>query len=141
MSRPLTSVIIPCYNAARFLPEAVASVRAQDWAPLEILVVDDGSTDDSAEVARRLEGLRLIQKPNGGAASARNFGLREARGERAPDKPERRPARQTPAHGVPPCGSWRGRAERAGGAPGRLSHRRATGLSRRRPAGTTPPGR
>ncbi len=81
MSRPLTSVIIPCYNAARFLPEAVASVRAQGWEPLEILVVDDGSTDDSVEVARRLEGLRLIQKPNGGAASARNLGLREARGD------------------------------------------------------------
>ncbi|MFN7999124.1 MAG: glycosyltransferase family A protein [Bryobacteraceae bacterium] len=81
MSGTLISVIVPAYNAARFLPEAIASIRAQNWEPLEILLVDDGSTDETATVAAALEGVRVFRKPNGGAASARNFGLKEARGE------------------------------------------------------------
>jgi len=81
MSKPLISVIVPAYNMARFLPEAIASIRAQRWEPLEILVVDDGSTDETPAIAQTLEAVRLIRKPNGGAASARNFGLQEAHGE------------------------------------------------------------
>ncbi len=81
MSGPLISVIVPAYNAARFLGEAIESIRAQRWEPLEILVVDDGSTDGTAAVAEGLEGVRLVRKENGGAASARNCGLKEARGE------------------------------------------------------------
>lgn len=81
MSEHLISVIVPAYNAARFLPEAIASIRAQRWEPLEILLIDDGSTDETPAVASALEGVRAFRKPNGGAASARNFGLQEARGE------------------------------------------------------------
>lgn len=76
------SVVIPTYNLARFLPEAVASARAQSWPDLEIIVVDDGSTDDTPEVLERLsrEGdLRCIRQENAGASAARNRGIREAR--------------------------------------------------------------
>ena len=78
---PLVSVIIPTYNSANFLPEAVASLRAQRHAPLEIIVVDDGSTDNTARVVRELGGgLRYTYQPNGGPAAARNTGLALARG-------------------------------------------------------------
>ena len=82
MTGPLVSVIVPCYNAAKFLPDAVASVRAQNYAPVEILVVDDGSTDETPQVAEGLGvGIRYFRQANAGPASARNHGLREARGE------------------------------------------------------------
>jgi glycosyltransferase involved in cell wall biosynthesis len=82
MSRPAVSVILPCYNGARFLPEAVTSVRRQQYEPLEILIVDDGSTDATPQVAPQLGAdVRYFRKDNGGPASARNVGLREARGE------------------------------------------------------------
>ncbi len=79
---PLVSVIIPAYNAAQFLREAVASVRAQGYSPIEIVIVDDGSTDDTAETIRSLgEGIRYVRQANAGPAAARNRGLAEARGE------------------------------------------------------------
>ena len=82
MSRPLVSVIVPSYNAARFLPEAIASVRRQHYEPLEILIVDDGSTDATPQLVPRLGAdIRYFRKENAGVASARNVGLREARGE------------------------------------------------------------
>jgi len=82
MSEPLTddiSVVIPACNAAHYLPEAVASVRAQSLQPREILLVDDGSTDDTAQVARSL-GLPCIGQENQGVAVARNTGLSAAQG-------------------------------------------------------------
>ncbi len=82
MSRPLLSVIIPCYNAGRFLPEAVASVVAQRYEPLEILVVDDGSTDATPQIAAGLApAVRTLRQENRGPSAARNLGLRHARGE------------------------------------------------------------
>jgi glycosyltransferase involved in cell wall biosynthesis len=81
MNSPLISAIIPTYNARSFLPDAIASARAQRYPNLEILVVDDGSTDDTRQVVAEDSGVRYFQKANGGASSARNFGLRQARGE------------------------------------------------------------
>ena len=82
MTGPPVSVVVPCYNAAKFLPDAIASVRAQDYAPIEIIVVDDGSTDDTPQVAAALgAGIRYLRQDNAGPASARNHGLHEARGE------------------------------------------------------------
>ena len=75
------SVIIPAHQAEQYLSEAVASVRAQNWAgQAEIIVIDDGSTDGTAGVARSLD-VTVLQKEKGGAASARNMGLRAAKGD------------------------------------------------------------
>ena len=84
---PLVSVIISCYNLAQFLPEAVASVIAQTYENWEIIIVNDGSTDNTTEVAQQLisayfnQNIRLIEKKNGGPASARNAGIRVSNGE------------------------------------------------------------
>jgi glycosyltransferase involved in cell wall biosynthesis len=75
------SVVIPCYNAAPFLDEAISSVFAQTRSPSEVIIVDDGSTDGTAEIAER-RGVRVIRlERNVGAAAARNAGLRAARGD------------------------------------------------------------
>jgi glycosyltransferase involved in cell wall biosynthesis len=81
MSIPLVSVVIPAYNAERTLRAAVASVRAQTVQELELIVVDDGSEDSTAALARSLPKIRVISQPNQGVASARNSGLAEARAE------------------------------------------------------------
>ena len=76
---PLVSVIVPCYNAAEFLEEALRSVLAQSYSEVEVLVVDDGSTDNSAEIARRFP-VRYIRQENRGLSEARNTGIRESKG-------------------------------------------------------------
>jgi glycosyltransferase involved in cell wall biosynthesis len=81
---PTLSVVIPTYNQASLLPEAIASVRAQQWPNLEIIVVDDGSTDDTKKVLNHLtsdRGLRWFSQNNAGAAAARNRGIEAATGE------------------------------------------------------------
>ncbi len=77
------SVVIPTYNNAGTLAEAVASVRAQNWPELEIIVVDDGSTDHTPEALKALTGpdLRIIRQANAGPAAARNAGIAEANRE------------------------------------------------------------
>ncbi len=75
----LVSVIIPCYNSGAFLEEAIGSAMAQTYSPVEIVVVDDGSTDHSPEIAQRLP-VRYIRQPNRGLAASRNLGLRESKG-------------------------------------------------------------
>jgi glycosyltransferase involved in cell wall biosynthesis len=78
---PLVSVIIPNYNYAHVLEHCLRAVQAQTYAPLEIVLVDDGSTDDSVQVAQRL-GVPVIHTPaNSGVAAARNLGAQRARGE------------------------------------------------------------
>lgn len=85
MSEPISvSVITPCYNGARFLPQTLESVLHQTRSPLEVLVVDDGSTDDSAQVAGTFGSpVRVIRQSNQGESAARNRALGEARGRYA----------------------------------------------------------
>jgi glycosyltransferase involved in cell wall biosynthesis len=79
-ARPLVSVIVPAYNAERFLGDALQSIFDQDFDGFEVLVVDDGSTDRTAEVAAGFDSVTLVQQSNGGVARARNSGLAVARG-------------------------------------------------------------
>ena len=82
MNGPLVSVIVPVHNGERFLGAALESIRAQDYEPTEVIVVDDGSEDKSAEVARAFGGAQVVrQSENQGPAAARNEGLKRARGE------------------------------------------------------------
>ncbi|MFI7691305.1 glycosyltransferase [Nonomuraea sp. NPDC049655] len=79
---PLVSVIVPVFNQGRLVEETIASVRASDYSPVEIIVVDDGSRDaETRATVDALAGVTKICKPNGGPGSAFNAGLREARGE------------------------------------------------------------
>jgi len=80
-SSPLVSIIIPAYNAAWCVRRAVDSVLAQDYRDFEVIVVDDGSQDDTTAVlATYGDGLRVVSKANGGLSSARNAGIAAARG-------------------------------------------------------------
>jgi len=79
---PAISVIIPCYNAARYIGATLASVLAQDQPDLEIIVVDDGSQDDSVALVRaKFPLVRVACQANAGVAAARNTGIALARGE------------------------------------------------------------
>lgn len=75
---PRVAVVIPLYNGRRFIREAIESVLAQTLRPAEIVVVDDGSTDDGPDIVTRMATalpITLLSKPNGGQSSARNFGI------------------------------------------------------------------
>jgi glycosyltransferase involved in cell wall biosynthesis len=81
ISPALVSVIIPCYNQAAFLADAIESALAQTHSNMEVIVVDDGSTDRTASVAHKYPSARYVHQQNSGAAAARTAGLRESRGE------------------------------------------------------------
>ena len=80
---PLVSVIIPLYNAEKYIAETLQNVLEQTYSPIEILVVDDGSSDNSLAIARTFEckNVKIFTQPNCGASAARNLGLREAKGD------------------------------------------------------------
>jgi glycosyltransferase involved in cell wall biosynthesis len=81
MNVPLVSVIIPNYNYGRFLSDAIQSALGQSYPNLEVIVVDDGSTDNSAEIAGRFgTQIKLIEQPNAGVSAARNRGISESQG-------------------------------------------------------------
>lgn len=86
ITQPLITVIMPCYNAAPFLEEAVDSVMGQTYPMVELILVDDGSTDRSIEIAQRLTEkhpgrITLLTQRNLGPYPARNLGMQHARGE------------------------------------------------------------
>ena len=82
---PIVSVIIPAYNVSKYLPDSLESVLEQTYHNFECLVVDDGSTDDTEQIvikyAKSDRRVRYYKKENGGAASARNYGVVNAKGE------------------------------------------------------------
>jgi glycosyltransferase involved in cell wall biosynthesis len=78
---PLLSVIIPAYDGERFIGEAIESVITQTYEPVELIVIDDGSRDRTAQVAASYPEVRLIRRENGGPAAARNTGFEASSGE------------------------------------------------------------
>lgn len=85
MKRGMASIITPCYNGARFISETIDSVIAQTYQDWEMLIIDDGSRDDSADIVRRYmerePRIKLLQQENAGSAAARNNGIRHAEGQ------------------------------------------------------------
>lgn len=82
MTTPLVSIVVLCHNYGRFLPEAIESALGQDYPSLEVLVVDDGSTDDSLEIASGYaDRARILTQENQGLARTCNRGARESSGE------------------------------------------------------------
>lgn len=83
MKTPLVSIIIPVFNSEQYLAETIKSAQAQTWLNKEIIIVDDGSTDNSLAIARSFNdpGIRIFQQENKGASAARNKGLAEAKGD------------------------------------------------------------
>jgi glycosyltransferase involved in cell wall biosynthesis len=79
-ARDLVSVVIPCYNQGRFLADALESALGQTYRAVEVVVVDDGSTDDTAAVVARYPPARRLRQENRGLAAARNRGLAESAG-------------------------------------------------------------
>jgi glycosyltransferase involved in cell wall biosynthesis len=78
---PLVSIIIPMYNAVQYLDHCLTAIKRSSYASYEIIIVDDGSTDESAEVARN-NGVSVLQLENrSGPAAARNYGARNAQGD------------------------------------------------------------
>src|SRR6266498_4874136 len=80
LNRDLASVVIPCYNQARFLGEAIESAVEQSYPYCEIIVVDDGSTDDTTKIAASFHRARVLRQKNRGIAGARNAGFTASKG-------------------------------------------------------------
>ena len=79
--RDVVSVVIPCFNQAHFLHDAIESALAQTHPRMELVVIDDGSTDNTQAVAERYPNVRLVRQENRGLAEARNSGIRHSSGE------------------------------------------------------------
>ncbi len=81
MNRPLVSVIVPVFNGGRYIYDALQSAFGQDYRPIEVIVVDDGSTDNTAEVVRSFRDVIYVHQPNQGVAASRNVGISLSQGE------------------------------------------------------------
>lgn len=117
--KPLVSILIPCYNAENWLAETLESALAQTWTETEIIVVDDGSTDQSLAIAQSFinKGIKVISQTNRGASAARNKAFQTSQGDfiqyldaddlLAPDKIERQIALlQNNDSGYIAAGEW-----------------------------------
>jgi len=80
-SQPLVSVVIAAYNTEAYIQEALESVLDQDWRPFEVIVVDDGSTDGTADVVKTFDRVRYIRQENAGPGAARNTAIAAAVGD------------------------------------------------------------
>jgi len=81
MKQPLVSVVIPAYNCQKTIAKTIETALQQDFPGLEVIVVDDGSTDKTPDVIRSFKNARYVFQPNAGPASARNRGAKESQGE------------------------------------------------------------
>lgn len=85
MQKPLVSIVTPCFNQADYLRETAESVMKSSYRPIEMIIVNDGSTDNSLEIAeglaREYKEISVIDQPNKGVSVARNHGISEAKGE------------------------------------------------------------
>src|ERR1700722_18018315 len=81
--KPLVSILIPAYNSEKWISDTLRSAIAQTWTHKEIIVVDDGSKDQTAAIARQFEadGVRVVTQKNQGAAAARNTAFGLSRGD------------------------------------------------------------
>ena len=81
MSNPLVTVVVPAHNAAAYLADALDALAAQDYSPVEVIVVDDGSTDETGDLACARGSVTVIHQVNAGPSAARNAGIAQATGE------------------------------------------------------------
>lgn len=84
MQYDIVSIIMPCYNGEKYIEETIGSVLAQTYKNWELIVIDDGSKDASAQIVKELakkdSRIKLLQQSNAGSAAARNNGIRNAKG-------------------------------------------------------------
>jgi len=80
LAQPLVSVVLPCFNQGQYLPDAISSILSQTYRNFEIVLIDDGSTDQTREVASRYDKVRYVYQKNSGLPAARNVGTRESAG-------------------------------------------------------------
>lgn len=84
MKNDMVSIIMPCYNSEKYIQESIESVQAQTYKDWELIVIDDGSKDSSAQIVRKIaeadNRIKLLQQKNAGSAAARNNGIRNAKG-------------------------------------------------------------
>lgn len=127
MSRPLVSILVPCYNAAPYLAATLDSALSQTHPEVEVILVDDGSSDGSLAIARGYEPrIRVLAGPQRGASEARNAATRESRGEflqyldaddlLLPGAVASRVRALADSGGDVACGDWRRIFARAGGS-------------------------
>jgi glycosyltransferase involved in cell wall biosynthesis len=79
--RPLVSVIVPVYNGGRYIRAALQSIFQQDYYPLEVIVVNDGSTDNTAAIVKAFSDVTYVSREHQGVAAARNAGIEQAHGD------------------------------------------------------------
>lgn len=85
MPEPLISIIMPCFNGEKYIEAAINSILAQNCQPIELIIIDDGSTDNSKEVIQAFgDKVQYYYQPNGGPSKARNLGLTIAKGDYEP---------------------------------------------------------